>query len=87
MINPDFGVWVEKIYFFGVILFEMEDLVMYSCRIQTRIQNAKHLMYFFIHLVTKNQGFQCLWGGIKVLSRRKPGFDSRWDHHKNQQVI
>ncbi len=38
-------------------------------------------MCFFIPLVTKNQGFQCLWGGIKVLSRRKPGFDSRWDHH------
>ena len=39
-------------------------------------------MCFFIPLVTKNQGIQCFWGGIKVLSRRKPGFDSRWDYHK-----
>jgi hypothetical protein len=50
-------------------------------RIQKRIQNAMYLMYFLVSPATKNQVFQRLWGGIEVLSLRKPGFDSPWDHH------
>ena len=44
-------------------------------RIQKRIQNAMYLMHFHASLATKNQVFQRLRGGIKVLSRQKPVSD------------
>jgi len=73
----------------GQVLFSRERQIVNKTtlisRIQKRIQNAMYLMYFLVSLATKNQVFQCSWGGIEVLSRRKPGFDSPWDHHLEYQ--
>jgi len=69
--------------------FHLDCLIALSAQyfLVERTQNVMIVLCPYVFVATKNQVFQCLRGGIEVLSRLRQGFESPWGRHLKIQAF